>query len=54
MLDESDAPFTRLLKEKYDLQFIDLIVQATALVLEKTEQDVRTLFAENFKRMLKG
>ena len=54
LLYESDAPFTRLLKEKYDLQFIDLIVKATALVLEKTEQDVRTLFAENFKQMLKG
>ena len=52
LLYESDAPFTRLLKEKYDLQFIDLIVKTTALVLGKTEQEVRIMYADNFKKLL--
>lgn len=52
LLYESDAPFTRLLKGEYDLHFIDSIVKTTAVVLEKTQQDVRTIFTDNFKQLL--
>ena len=52
LLYESDAPFTKLVKEKYDLLFINSIVKTTALVLGKTEQEVRIMYADNFKKLL--
>ena len=37
---------------QYDLLFINSIVKTTALVLGKTEQEVRIMYADNFKKLL--
>jgi TatD DNase family protein len=53
LLLESDAPFTNTTRDRYDLDFIRLIVNMTAEILGKSEQEIRTMYSENFKKILK-
>ncbi|UTR14912.1 TatD family hydrolase [Salipaludibacillus sp. LMS25] len=53
LLIESDAPFTNATKYSYDLDFIDTIFTKTADLLNRTEQEVREIYSENFIRLLK-
>lgn len=53
LLIESDAPFTDTLKQKYNLDFINIVIARTADILNKTEQETRNIYSNNFINLLK-
>lgn len=52
LLIESDAPFTGMTKQRYDLGFIKNVITKTAEVLNKSEQEIAEIYATNFTGLL--
>lgn len=52
LLIESDAPFTNLTKNNYNLGFMEFIFSKTATILSKSIDDVKVLYSNNFLELL--
>lgn len=53
LLVETDAPFTKITKEGYNLQFFETVISKTASILQLAEEEVHSTYIDNFIQLIK-